>query len=185
MTAARNIFSVFLSLLVVAFIGGCASSTPDTQSKATTSPQIKSTNATNPILYYLPAGGPSLIVGFDTLPESNRLSMTLLACADGVALFRLTNQEPTTILIWNVRTQVRSTNSLAKEVSWVTKHDDYPSIRPDAKMAPGAVATLSVPYARPMPWRLCLIYSKEQQHRNSTNRSIFGDYEVISGEIDE
>jgi hypothetical protein len=151
----------------------------------TTATSSNSNKLANTPFYYLHAGGPHLIVGFDTLPESNRLSMTFLLSSDGFSSFRLTNQEPTTILIWNVRTQFRSTNTVTKEVTWVTKHDDYPSINPSAKLAPGGVATLHVPYARPTPWRLCLIYSKEQQHRNSTNRGIFGNYEVVSKEIDE
>jgi hypothetical protein len=186
MTAIRKTPTLLFSFVVAVVLIGCASSAPTSPSKTSpATPPITNTTATNTTLYYLHAGGPSLIVGFDTWPASNRLSMTLLSSADGVARFRLTNQEPTTILIWNVRTQVRSIDTATKEVVWTTKHDDYPSIDPTAKLLPGGTATLNVPYARPMPWRLCLIYSKEQQHRNSTNRGIFGDYEVISREIDE
>jgi len=185
MTTTCNTLALLFSFVVAVVLIGCTSSAPTSSNKPLPAPPITNTPATNTPLYYLNAGGPYLIVGFDTLPESNRLSMTFLYSADGLSGFRLTNQEPTTILIWNVRTQIRSTNTVTKEVTWVTKHDDYPSINPSAKMAPGEVATLHVPYARPMPWRLCLIYSKEQQHRNSTNRGIFGDYEVISREIEE
>lgn len=125
--------------------------------------------------YYLRAGGPQSVTLITNAPESNRVSISLVTGTDENPVFRLANGEGHTILLWNVRVQVRSEGSGTDGFGWDTVSDDYPDGQ--AKFSPGESGTFRVQNPREIPWRVCIIYSTDWA---DSGNSASGNYEVIS-----
>lgn len=141
--------------------------------------------APRPILYRVSAGGPHLIVGLDTRPESNHVAIAFHRQGEASGIFRLTNREPVSVLIWNVRVQVPSKGPGTDGFSWDTVHDDYPTGLKLYNIPPGGFDEIEAPMYGAGPWRVCVLYSKERKVEAAKGRQFFGNYEVISLKVDE
>jgi hypothetical protein len=101
-----------------------------------------------------------------------------------VAIFRLTNPGPRSVLVWNERVQVRTEGAQSAD-EWKTVHSDYPTF--DLPGAFKAGQTFEFKWRAPAqgPWRVCLLYSKDTATPllpEGTER--FEDnYEVIGPEL--
>ena len=100
-----------------------------------------------------------------------------------VGVFRITNAENCSILIWNVRVQVPSAGRGTDGLGWDTVQDDYPT--GTSHFESHQADEIYVRRPDHAPWRVCILYSKEVpagDRPNGSGRSWVGDYEVISKE---
>jgi len=140
---------------------------------------------TNGQTYIIQAGGSRSFVGITNIPVANRVSISFASWRDEVPIFRLTNGEPHTILLWNVRVQVRSTGRGTDGFGWDTVYDDYPGTtgkHNSAHYPPGSTGEFRVDHPGETPWRVCAVYSMDW---TDTGKSYSGNYEVISQELKE
>jgi hypothetical protein len=97
------------------------------------------------------------------------------------AVFRLTNSDFCSILLWNVRVQNPANVATAKSSSWSTVQDDYPSAT-SAVCEAGSTIEFWVSKPLLIPWRVCILYSRELSESDrpkDSQRSWGGNYEVI------
>lgn len=102
--------------------------------------------------------------------------------AESLAVFRLTNSSPGSILLWNVRVQNSTTDVAVTPSGWETIQDDYPSAT-TAVCEAGSSIEFWVNKPIMTPWRVCLIYSPElteSDRPKDSQRTWAGNYEVIS-----
>jgi len=140
---------------------------------------------TNVHAYHLRAGGPHSIVTITNAPASNPVAIAFAAWGDSGPIFRLTNQEPHAILLWNVRVQTRSKDAGTDGFGWDTVYDDYPMGTAKynaANFLPGAVGEFRVQHPGKTPWRVCVLYSTDW---TDSGKSYSGNYEVIGQELEE
>jgi hypothetical protein len=137
--------------------------------------------------YTLIAGGPHSVVVLTNSPASNLVSVTYVPSPSPTALFRLTNREPQSIMIWNVRVQVKAKDGGTDGQGWKTVHDDYPTGNKLARIPSGGVDQIMVSWPAGEPWRVCVLYSKERQIEPNPagRREYTGNFEVISAELSE
>ncbi|MCD6052219.1 MAG: hypothetical protein K0Q55_3637 [Verrucomicrobia bacterium] len=133
--------------------------------------------------YVLRAGGPHSVVQITNAPASNPVSITYVPSPSPTATFRLTNREPQSIMIWNVRVQVKAQDGGTDGQGWKTVHDDYPTGNKLARIPTGGVDQVTVSRPGDEPWRVCVLYSKETVVTNP--RRYTGNFEVISQELKE
>jgi hypothetical protein len=121
-----------------------------------------------------------------------------------VAVYRLTNAESHTIMVWDARVQVRkgnfSTNLLGLQTvpdnylklnptdpapehsGWETVQEDWPPNERRINYVPAASDEFWVKRPSKTPWRVCILYSKDWTDSGNTYS---GNYEVISEEMQE
>ncbi len=100
---------------------------------------------------------------------------------DALAVFRLTNSDSRSILLWNVRVQDPTTAPTISPSGWETIQDDYPSAT-SAVCEPGSSIEFWVTKPVMTPWRVCILYSRELSESDrpkDSQRSWGGNYEVI------
>jgi hypothetical protein len=153
--------------------------------------------ATNPVgptphyvrpLYILEAGG--AVIGLTNAANSTPVRLSFLQWGSGsdylnfgdVAFFRVTNEDTRSILVWNVRVQVLTTNTATDSSKWRNVVDDYPPGPGNAKIQSGSSEEFRVQRVFETPWRVCILYSKDW---TGTATSFNGNYEIISEEIKE
>ena len=156
--------------------------------------------AAKPDRYTIHAGG-DLYVGFTNYPASNPVTIAFSRWRVGdsssrVAVFRLTNSENRSVLLWNVRVEVPSTgftpqvsDLAAIHAGWETAHNDYPSGTNAPHIDAGESGEFAVDWPGRSPWRVCIIYSKEwigdERKPPVSGRQWGGDYEVIGPQMKE
>lgn len=175
------------ALLLITGLAFCLSgcrSTPAAKTAASLPATPASSSAAPPPapqpLYHLKAGGPHLVVGLHSRPESNHVDLAFSREGDRGGIYRVTNREPMAILIWNVRVQTPVTDGGTDGLGWKTVHDDYPSMQ-SARIEPGAFAELTAPNPYEASWRVCVLYSME---RVANERRYYGNYEAISRTVE-
>ncbi len=102
------------------------------------------------------------------------------------AVFRLINSDSCSILLWNVRVQNPANDAAVKPSIWNTVQDDYPSAT-SAVCEPGSSIEFWVSKPLLIPWRVCILYSRELSETDrpkDSQRSWAGNYEVIGRPID-
>jgi hypothetical protein len=137
--------------------------------------------------YEVKAGGPAVYNVITNSPALNKAKIFLSRRQDNYdrISFTVTNAEPSEILLWNVRVQVKSPaeNPGTDGFGWDTIDDDYPSSK-EAAVKSGHATELTVKAPNAALWRVCLLYSKRDT--NSPPRKTYsGNYEIISEPIDE
>jgi hypothetical protein len=137
-------------------------------------------------LYAVRAGGPHSFVGLLNAPEANaaRLSFERWEYeSPPTASLRITNGEPVSIMVWNVRVQTKSSGRGTDGFGWDAVSDDYPAGDIKAWYKPGESATFHWKMAGKPPWRVCVLYSKKPTElRKGSRVSPVGDFEIISDE---
>ncbi len=140
---------------------------------------------TAPQAYHVRAGGVSSFVGLTNAAASNRVAIRLARVTDEGAIFRLTNRELHTVLLWNVRVQTKSKGGGTDGFGWDTVQDDYPVITAkynSAKVLSGDVSEVRVQSPEKSPWRVCVLYSIDW---TDSGKICSGNYEAISEELNE
>lgn len=139
------------------------------------------------VYYTLIAGGPQSVVQITNAPSSNPVSVTYVPSQSHTAVFRLTNREPQSIIIWNVRVQVKVQDGGTDGQGWKTVHDDYPTGNKLARIPPGGTDQITAEWPDKEPWRVCVLYSKERkiEPNPAGRREYTGNFEVISAELNE
>jgi hypothetical protein len=102
--------------------------------------------------YVLRAGGPRNFVPVTNSPASNRAIISVIRNEGGKVVLLLTNGEPHSILLWNVRVQTRSSGAGTDGFGWDTVADDYPNAT-RAALPPGTAGEFLVEAPDGTPWR--------------------------------
>jgi len=140
-------------------------------------------------LYTLKAGTAS--IGPTNAPNSTPVQLSFVRFGSAsdrrnfgeVAFFRLTNREDRSILLYNLRVQVHSTNSFYLDPpGWETVVNDYPEGPGNTRIPPGSSEEFRVHRLFGKPWRVCIVYSKDWA---GTGTTFGGHYEIISEEMRE
>ncbi len=124
-------------------------------------------------------------------PERERLRVELVQWSNGPyggrdAVFRVTNPGGPSVLVWNVRQQVRLPGSAQTPRAWETQRSDYPGRGwQDAVLPPGGSAEFPLPASFDGDWRVCLLYSREMPGSEAPNRRFDGTYEAIGPSVRE
>ncbi len=176
-----------LSVAILCVAAGC-SSTGNQRSERLRGAGVAATQrpTVHPYVYSLRAGGDRSFVGLTNAASANRVVLGLLRSSneEGV-VFGVTNREPHSVLVWNVRVQNRVVGPGTDGFGWETVADDYPvstSRSSAAKLAPGASGELRVVHPGQVPWRVCLLYSIDW---SDGGKSASGNYEAVGAEIPE
>lgn len=131
------------------------------------------TNLAREQAYHLKAGGYGVLI--TNAPESNPVSISLVRQIDESVVFRLKNGEHHTILLWNVRVQVKSKDRGTDGFGWDTVTDEPPNWQ--SHFGAGMSGDFSVQHPQKSPWRVCIIYSTDW---NDSGKKYSENYEVIS-----
>ena len=126
------------------------------------------------------AGGPASYVEIADRKGSNREMIAIVSRNDWNCVFRVTNQEPHGILVWNVRVQTKSHGLGTDDLGWDTVADDYPS--GESFIAPGRSGEFQIKRPYLTNWRICVLYSADLKN---DGQAFYGNYEVISPEQEE
>lgn len=129
--------------------------------------------------YVLRAGGPRNFVPVTNSPASNRAIISVIRNEGGKVVLLLTNGEPHSILLWNVRVQTRSSGAGTDGFGWDTVADDYPNAT-RAALPPGTAGEFLVEAPDGTPWRVCILYSIDWA---DSGKQYSGNYEVCGREI--
>ncbi|HZQ47533.1 MAG TPA: hypothetical protein VFC07_11005 [Verrucomicrobiae bacterium] len=100
---------------------------------------------------------------------------------DALAIFRLTNSDSCSIVLWNVLVQNPGTRYFLDPSGWETIQDGYPSAT-SAVCETGSSIEFSVGKPIMTPWRACILYSRElsdSDRPKDSQRTWGGNYEVI------
>jgi len=106
--------------------------------------------------------------------------------AESLAVFRLTNSGPGSILLWNVRVQNSTTDVAITPSGWEAVQDDYPSAT-TAVCEPRSSIEFWVSKPIMIPWRVCVIFSRELSESDrpkDSQRAWGGNFEAIGRPVD-
>lgn len=182
-----NLIPLTASLLL-AFAVGCLGAGLGNDSKpnpGTPSGVSLLSRGTAPQNYQVRAGGASNFVGLTNAAASNRVAIRFSRVTDEGAIFRLTNRELHTVLLWNVRVQTKSKGGGTDGFGWDTVQDDYPVLTAkynSATVLSGDVSEVRVQSPEKSPWRVCVLYSIDW---TDSGKICSGNYEAISEELNE